>query len=99
MLSLGLIQCHTRLDYLPPTASLITINADHPKKTKSQVNVHVSQQESTVCNQKCIVPKLITSKELILQAYPDVYDGIGYFSGPPYHIQVDPSITPKQTPC
>ena len=28
-----------------------------------------------------------------------MFDGIGCFPGPPYHIQVDPSITPKQTPC
>ena len=48
MLALGLIQPHTRLDYLPPRVSLITSSADHPKKTKSQVNVHVSEKESTV---------------------------------------------------
>ena len=34
-LVLGLIQPHTRLDYLPPRTRLITISADHPKKTKS----------------------------------------------------------------
>ena len=33
-----------------------------------------------------------------LQAYPDVFDGIVYFPGTPYHIHVDPNITPKQTP-
>ena len=49
--------------------------------------------------EKIIVPKLITSKELILQAYPDDFDGIGCFPQPPYHIQVDLSVTPKQTPC
>ena len=41
MLALGLIQPCTRLDYLLPRASLITSSADHPKKTKSQVKVHV----------------------------------------------------------
>ena len=50
MLALGLIQPHTRLDYLFPRASLITSSADHPKKKKSQVNVHVSRKESTVSN-------------------------------------------------
>ena len=44
----GLIQPHTRLDYLPHRASLVTSSADHPKKTKSQMNVYVSKQESTV---------------------------------------------------
>ena len=37
-LALGLIQPHSRLDYLPPTASLITNIDDQPKKTKSQIN-------------------------------------------------------------
>ena len=32
-LMLGLIQPRSRLDYLPPRASLITSSADHPKKT------------------------------------------------------------------
>ena len=43
--------------------------------------------------------KLITSKEQILAHYPNVFDGIGKFPGHPYSIQLDPSITPKQTPC
>ena len=34
-LMLGLIQPRTRLDSLPPRASLITSSADHPKKTKA----------------------------------------------------------------
>ena len=49
--------------------------------------------------QPSTVSKLITSKELILQAYPEVFDGIGCFPGPPYHIQVNPRITPKIPPC
>ena len=49
-LALGLIQPYTRLDYLPPRASLMTSSADHPLKTKSQVNVHVTKKESTVSN-------------------------------------------------
>ena len=42
---------------------------------------------------------MVTSKEQILSSYPDVFEGIGRFPGPSYHIQVDPNITPKQTPC
>ena len=48
MLASGLLQPHTRLDYLPPGASLITSSANHPKKEKSQVYVHVSVKESSV---------------------------------------------------
>ena len=50
-------------------------------------------------NQQGMVHKLNTSKDQILQAYPDVFDGIEHFPGCPYHVQVDPSVTPKQTPC
>ena len=49
-LMLGLLQPRTRLDYLPPRASLITSSADHPKKTKSTLCVQkqeVSAQKST----------------------------------------------------
>ena len=50
-------------------------------------------------NSKGKIPKFLTSKDEMLVAYSDVYDGIGHFPGPPYHIQVDPSLTPKQAPC
>ena len=42
---------------------------------------------------------LVTSKEQIISSYPDIFEGIDRFPGPPYHIQLDPNITPKQTPC
>ena len=50
-------------------------------------------------HQQQAVPTLVTSKEQILQRYPDVFDGIGCYPGLPYHIQLDPNVTPKQTPC
>ena len=42
---------------------------------------------------------LVTSKEQILSSYPDIFKSIGRFPEPPYHIQVNPYIIPKQTPC
>ena len=107
-LMLGLIQPRTRLDYLPPRASLITSSADHPKKTKSTLCVQkqeVSAQRSMhevaaqMPKHKYAVSKLVTSKEQILCENPDVFEGIGSFPGPPYHIQIDPSVAPKKTPC
>ena len=107
-LMLGLIQPRTRLDYLPPRASLITSSANHPKKIKSTLFIQkqeVPTQRPThevaaqIPRQKYAVPKLVTSKEQILQEYPDVFEGIVSFPGPPYHIQIDLSVTPKQTPC
>ena len=71
-LALGLIQPRSRLDYLLPRASLLTSSADHPIKTRSQINVHVSKKESEVYNHKGMVSKLITSKEQILVTYADV---------------------------
>ena len=47
-LLLDLIQPRSRLDYLPPRASLITSSADHPKKTRTVL--HVQKQE--MCAQR-----------------------------------------------
>ena len=107
-LMLGLIQPRTRLNYLPPKSSLITSSANHPKKTKSTLCVQkqeVSAQRPThevatqMSRQKHAVTKLVTSKEQIMHEYPDVIEEIGNFQGPSYHIQINPSVTPRQTPC
>ena len=104
----GLIQPRTRLDYLPPRASLIKCSADPPKETKSTLCVQkqeVSAQRSThevaaqMSKHIYTVTKLVTSKGQILCEYPYVFEGISSFPGPPYHIQIDPSVTPNQTPC
>ena len=107
-LLLGLIQPRPRLDYLPPRESLIFSTADQPKKTKAvlhtqkqEVSTQTTKQEvaaqTSVARRQ--VPKLITSKEMILHEYPDVFEGIGKLPGPDFHIQVDPGIPTKQTPC
>ena len=104
-LALHLIQPQTRLDYLPPRASLITSTMDHPKKTKlTSLMVHQSKQEvSTQRNephgkttsasldtvQKSNPNIMKTSKEQILSNYADISEGIGRFPSLPYHIQVN----------
>ena len=107
-LLLGLIQPGSRLEYLPPRASLITSSPDHPKKMKEVLHtqkkpVAIQRKQQDVTTQAPAVkekdPKLITSKEMIMHEYPDVFHGIGKFMGSDYHIQLDPSIPPKQTPC
>ena len=107
-LSLDLIEPRSRLDYLPPRVSLITSSVDHPKKTKKVLHVQkqevpAQRDESEMATQTTAVKKqglkLITSKEMILQQYPDVFQGIGKFLGADCHIQIDSSIPPKQTPC
>ena len=84
---LGLIQLSARFDYLLPRASLITSSVDHPKKTKCQVAVHNSKTTCMVPLWKNVVPKseipnLITSKEQILQNYPNVLRGLADFQAP-----------------
>ena len=107
-LMLGLTQPRTKLDYLLPRASLITGSADHPKKIKATLYVQkqeVSTQRVTqeVATQtpkhRDTAPKLITCNDQILHENPDAFDGIGNFPEPSYHIQIDPSVVPKQIPC
>ena len=105
-LNLGLILSRPRLDYLPPRASLITSKEDHPRKTKLQVQVQkhevimkLEDQHYNPHSNESKPPTLITNQKQILQEYPDVFEGIGKFPGPPYLIQVDPTVTPKQTLC
>ena len=105
-LNLSLIQSRPRLDYLPPRASLITSKEDHPRKTKTQVQVQKHEVITKTDNQcyniqshKLKPPTLINHQKQILQEYSDVFKGIGKFPGPPYHIQIDPKVMPKQTPC
>ena len=98
-LLLGLIKPGSRFEYLPPKASLITSSADHPKKTKAVLHIQKQEVSAQTPAARKEVPMLTTSKEMILHEYPDVFEGIGTFLGPSYHIQIDPSVPPKQTPC
>ena len=105
-LTLGFIQSRPRLDYLPPRVSLITSNADHPRKMKTQVQFQKQEVIAQTSNQHqsaqittTTVPMFVTTQGQIMHEYPDVFEGIGKFPGPPHHIHVDPGVTPKQTPC
>ena len=60
---------------------------------------HDTMSASTNIVQKSDLNMVITSKEQILSSYPDIFEGIGRFHGPPCNIQVDPNIMLKQTPC
>ena len=57
-LLLGLIQPRSRLDYLPPRASLRTSSADHPRKTKAVLHIQkkpvaTQRQQQDVTALKC----------------------------------------------
>ena len=88
-LLLGLIQARPGLDYLSPRASLITSSADHSKKTKAVLHTQKQEVSTQITKHdvpahtpaaKKQVPKLITSKEMILCDYLDIFEGIGKFS-------------------
>ena len=61
------------------------------------MSAQCTNQVVTVPDAKQLVPKLITSKEQNLQNYIDVFEHLGCFPGSPYDIQIDQSVTPKQT--
>ena len=67
--------------------------------SRKDVSAQSSKQAVTVSDQQQLFPKFVTRKEQVLQSYPDVFEGTEHFSGLPYHIHLDPNITPKQTPC
>ena len=99
---LQLLNVKSRLEYLPPRAMLISSTADHPKR-----EVHAQSTTSVLLSSYSTVPqentprrvKIVKSKEQIQEQYPELFKGIGRFPGEPYHIHLNPSITPKQTPC
>ena len=66
---------------------------------KQQVMTNNQDQQHNPQIDKSRPTKLITTHVQILQEYPDIFEGIGKFPGPPYHINIDPTVTPKQTPC
>ena len=82
-------------------AQQITPRKQKQYYTRQEVSTQKTKQEmaAQTLAAKRQVSKLITSKEMILHECPDVFEGIGKFLGPDYHIQINPSISPKQTSC
>ena len=61
-LMLGLIHPRPRLDYLPPRASLIMSSADHPRKTKAQLQIQKHEITEQTTNQQQHVPSTTTTE-------------------------------------
>ena len=71
---------------------LITITADHPDITKNRI------PDKSYSEAKDSLPiKIVMKKADIKKHCANVFEGVDHFPGPPYHIQVDPKIPPKQT--
>ena len=62
-LELSLIQPCNNLDFIPSSASLITSNADYPRKNKSQKNMQVSRPGQKICSSKEQSHAVLTSNE------------------------------------
>ena len=99
---LQLLNVKPRLEYLPPRVTLISSAAGHPKR-----EIHAQSTTSILPTSTSTIPqentprrvKIMESKEQIQEQYPELFKGIGQFQGEPFHIHVNPSTTPKQTPC
>ena len=87
---------------------LISSAANHPKGEIHTQSTFLKHQNSTsiLRTSTSTVPqentprrvKIVKSKEQIQEQYPELFKGIGQFPGEPYHIHVNPSITPKKHP-
>ena len=109
MFQLQLLHVKPQLEYLPPGAMLISSAADYPK-----MEIHAQSMSPQQPNSASILStskskilqedtlkkvRIMKTKEQIQEQYPELFKGIGQFSGEPYHIHTNPPITPKQTPC
>ena len=83
----------------------------HAQSTFTQQQQGVDEvqpnSESIIATSKPIIPledtpkkiRIIKTKEQIKEQYPELFEGIRRFPGEPYHIHINLSNTPKQTPC
>ena len=89
------------------------MHKNHVKMHKNSVNMHknsvkmhknsakmdnsTTKQDNSPVNMQIAV-KMVRRKADIKEYYADEFEGVGHFPGPPYHIQLDPKVPPKQTP-
>ena len=84
-------------DAISTSAKKSTPNADNTSAKKSTSNAEHTTAKRNY--QNADRPFIVRTKEQMMEHYGDVFEGIGRFPGEPYHIQLDPSVKPKQTPC
>ena len=89
------------------------MHKNHVKMHKNSINMHknsvkmrrnsvnmdnsATKQDNSPVNMQIEV-KMVRRKADIKEYYADVFEGVGRFPGPPYHIQLDRKVPPKQTP-
>ena len=82
-----------------PTSLKVHRSKPEVSTQRQEVQSQATKFMPTDKMQKLGMNMIITSREQIQSSYLDVFKGIGRFPGSPYHIQVNPNITPKQTLC
>ena len=84
----------------------VKVRKNSVKVRKNSVNMHknsvkmdnsATKQGNSPVDMQMEV-KMVRRKADIKEYYADVFEGVGRFPGPPYHIQLDPKVPPKQTP-
>ena len=75
------------------------LSAQTQNKAETSTKPYVQDPLQPQAMKKSQSPKLLTSKDQIMKQYSDVFEGTGKFPGPPYTINLDPSIQLKQTTC
>ena len=84
----------------------VNMHKNSVKIHKNSINMHknsvkmdnsATKQDNSQVNMQIEV-KMVRRKADIKEYYADVFEGVGRFPGPPYHIQLDPKVPPKQTP-
>ena len=72
-------------------------NGINTHKNSVKMDNSATKQDNSQVNMQIEV-KMVRRKADIKEYYADVFEGVGRFPGPPYHIQLDPKVPPKQTP-
>ena len=72
-------------------------NSINMHKNSTQMDNNATTQDHSPVDMQIEV-KIVRRKADIKEYYADVFEGVGHFPGPPYHIQLDPKVSPKQTP-
>ena len=88
--------CKPSQKCLKPPPRVTKLYPNHTSTREPQATIN---HEEALYNPLDNPHKLVTTKEEILEAYPNVFQGVGQFPGAPYKSKLDASITLKQTPC
>ena len=74
-------------------------------KERAKLSMKIAPQQNIISDPQLHLnaiqtnDQLVTQKEHIMARFPDVFERVSKFPGEPYKIQLNPKVSPKQTPC